>query len=102
MASIKKIDEVIALREMKFHYEDGRVEKASLKIGKPYPYNEENDFVCLYELSTESKSKLSEMVGIDSLQALDLTMKSLSVEVEYWERSQKGKFFYLDEEGAEV
>jgi len=29
-------------------------------------------------------------------------MKTLRVEVEYWERTQKGKFFFLGEEGAEV
>jgi len=29
-------------------------------------------------------------------------MKTLRVEFEYWERSQTGKFYFLDEEGAGI
>lgn len=102
MPEIKNIGEVIAIRKMKFISDDGRKEKAFLKVGKPYEYNEDLDWCCPYELSTESSKKVFGMIGIDPLQALELTMKTLKVEIEFWEKNQKGKFYFLDEEGAGI
>ena len=102
MPEVKEVGEVIAIREMGFHSNDGKIEKAYLKIGRPFEYGESFDWCCPYELSTESRKKVFGMFGIDSLQALDLTIKTLRVEVEHWEKSQNGKFYFLDEEGAEV
>lgn len=102
MSEIKDVGDVIATREMEFHGEDGKVEKAFLKVGRPFEDAEGLSWVCPYELSTANRKKVFGAHGIDPLQALDLTMKTLRVEVEYWERTQKGKFFFLGEEGAEV
>ncbi|MEE9396910.1 MAG: hypothetical protein V3V31_07845 [Methylococcales bacterium] len=100
MLEIKSLGEIIAIREMEFITNDGKKEKAFIKIGKPYEHSKELDWCCPYELSTESHKKLFGMVGIDSIQALELTMKTISVEIEYWEKTKKGKFHFLDEEGA--
>jgi hypothetical protein len=102
MPDIKDVGEVVAVRNMEFISDDGGKEKAILKVGKPFEYNEDLDWCCPYELSTESRKKVFGMIGIDSLQALELTMKTLRVEIEYWEKSQKGKFYFLDEEGAGI
>lgn len=102
MPQINEIGAVIATREMEFRYEDGRTEKFLLKVGAPYEYGDGFDWCCPYEVGTDSDRKLFGMFGIDSLQALELTMKSLKVEIEYWERTRKGKFFFLDEEGAGI
>lgn len=100
MPEIKELGKVIASRQMEFRYEDGRVEAFSLKIGMPFEYGGGYEWCCPYEYGTDSNRKLFGMFGIDSLQALELTMKTLKVEIEYWERTQQGKFFFLDEEGA--
>ncbi len=102
MLNIKSLGEVIAVREMEFISNDGNKEKAFLKIGKPFEHSKELDWCCPYELSTESDRKLFGMIGIDSLQALELTMKTLRVEIEHWEKSKNGRFYFLGEEGAEV
>lgn len=102
MPEIKEIGAVIASREMEFRYEDGSTEKFWLRVGVPYVYGDDFDWCCPYELGTESNRKLFGMFGIDSLQALELTMKTLKVEIEYWERTRKGKFYFLDEEGAGI
>jgi len=102
MPDIKELGTVIASREMEFIFNDGRKEKAYLKVGMPFEYNENLDWCCPYELSTESSKKLFGMIGIDSLQALELTMKTLSVEIEHWERTKNGKFYFLNEEGAAI
>ncbi len=102
MTQIDDIGEVIAAREMAFIYEDGRKEAASLKVGKPSENHELQAWQCPYELRTESHRKIHAMVGGDSLQALELTMKTLAVEIQFWEKSKNGKFWFLDEEGAAI
>ena len=102
MLDIKSLGEVIAVSEMEFITNDGRKEKAYLKIGKPFEYSKELDWCCPYELSTESHKKLFGMIGIDSMQALELTLKTLPVEIEHWEKSKKGKFYFLGKEGAAI
>ncbi len=102
MPKIKTLGNIIAYREMMFISDNGKEEKAYLEVGEPFEYNEDKDWCCPYELSTESRSKVFGMIGIDSIQALELTMKTLSVEIQYWEKSQKGKFYFLKEEGAGI
>lgn len=102
MLKIKDIDVPLALREMEFRFSDGRSESAVLKIGAPYEYGDGYDWCCAYKLEMPSKTRLFGMFGIDSLQALELTMKTIKVEVECWEKELGGKFFFLDEEGSGV
>ena len=102
MPEIKEIGTVIASREIEFIFEDGRKEKAFLKVGCPFEYGDGFDWCCPYELSTESSKKLFGMFGIDALQALQLTMTVLREEIEFWEKSKKGKFYFLDKEGAPI
>ena len=89
MPDIKDLGTVIASREMEFIFDDGGREKAFLKIGMPFEYNENPDWCCPYELSTASSRKLFGMIGIDALQALELTMKTLRVEIEHWEKKRE-------------
>jgi hypothetical protein len=63
---------------------------------------EDESWYCPYELRTDSRVKALGMYGVDAIQALELTMKTLRVEVDYWERRQNGKFHFLDEEGAGI
>lgn len=102
MPEIRQLGAVIASREMEFRYEDGRTERLLMRIGIPYEYGHGFDWCCPYELATESDRKLFGMFRIDSLQALELTMKTLNVEIDYWERTKKGKFFFLGEQGAGI
>lgn len=96
------VGEIVSQRDLEFRYDDGRKEKAIVKVGKPYEYNEDLDWICPYEISTESHKKVFGMVGIDSLQAMDLTLKTLKVEVDHFEKKYKGKFYFYDEIGSEI
>ena len=102
MPAIKELGVVIAEREMVFRFDDGRIEQASLRVGKPFEYGGGYDWCSPYQLSTESHQLLFGMFGIDALQALELTMKTLRGEIEAWERSKNGKFYFLGEEGAAI
>lgn len=102
MPEIKEIGVVIASREMTFEREDGQSERAYLRVGTPFEYGDGYDWCCPYELGTESVKTLNGAFGVDSLQALELTMKTLRVEIDYWEKARKGKFHFLGEEGAGI
>lgn len=96
-----EIGQVIADRIMVFVHDTGEREDASLRVGLPVKIKDET-WCCPYEICTQSRVKTFGMYGVDALQALELTMKTLSVEVDHWERHQKGKFHFLDEEGPAI
>jgi len=79
----------------------GAREVASLRVGLPVMAGD-GTWYCPYELCTDTRSKVFGIHGVDALQALELTLKTLGVEVDHWERSQNGKFHFLDEEGAGI
>lgn len=99
MGSRIEITQVVAERTMVFVRKAGERESASLRVGLPVMIDEDT-WYCPYELRTDSATKVFGMHGIDALQALELTMKTLGVEVAYWEKSKSGRFYFLDEEGA--
>lgn len=86
---------------MHFVKDSGEREAASLRVGLPVKLDEQT-WYCAYELRTVSRHRLFGMHGIDAIQALDLTMKTLGVEIDHWERSQGGKFHFLGEAGAGI
>jgi hypothetical protein len=96
-----EIQQVIAERLMSFVRNTGEREAATLRVGLPYKVGE-GEWICPYELRTDSTRRAFGAHGIDALQALELAMKILGTEVEHWERSQHGKFHFLDEEGAGI
>jgi hypothetical protein len=102
MTEVKDIGTVIASREMTFVFADGSKEVAMLKVGQPVEVGGGLDWCCPFELNIGTMKRLRGIHGIDAVQALDLTMKSLRTDIEYLERTKGGKFHFLDEEGAGV
>ncbi|PLY39640.1 hypothetical protein CSZ94_25325 [Janthinobacterium sp. ROICE36] len=86
MLKINEIDIVVASREFEFRLEDGSTETYSVRVGMPYERDDGFDWCCPYELGTASSRRLRCAFGIDSIQALELAMKIIKVEIEIWER----------------
>jgi len=99
MFKVKELGEVIAIREMLFVGNDGSSEAVTLKIGTPCACDEPEAFICPYEISSKKHSRLFGSVGIDTVQALTLTMKTLKVDLDYWEKKFDGELHFLDEKG---
>jgi hypothetical protein len=96
MLKIKEFDVAVASREMQLRFEDGRTEKFLIRVGVPYECGEGFDWCCPYEIGTESNRNLRGIFGIDSIQALELAMNIIKVEIKHW-----GKF-QVDEEDPET
>jgi hypothetical protein len=99
VAQIIDVGQILASRKLRFVKSDGSSEEVMLNVGAPTQFNEEGDWHCPYQICSARHSKINAMVGIDSLQALTLTMKTLDVELNYWERKHDGRFYFLDEIG---
>lgn len=91
MFKINEIDIVVASREFEIRLEDGRTETYLVRVGMPYERDDGFDWCCPYELGTASSRRLRCAFGIDSIQALELAMKIIKVEIEIWERYQVGE-----------
>lgn len=51
-------------------------------IGKPEPVEGEGDYCCRYKIEGAGKKKTSYAIGLDAVQALQLTMKKIGVDLE--------------------
>lgn len=99
MAQVEELGIKIAERELEFFHEDGGISHVIVRIGLPVPVDGNGDYCCPYEISAENRTKLRGVIGIDSLQALQLTLATLKVEIEGWEKKEDGKFRFLGEPG---
>lgn len=90
MADHRELGEVVASRVMLFRGEDGSIEHASIKVGRPV--EDDGSWRCAYEIRTECRCRIFAMHGVDAIQALELTMKILPLELQAWERTRQGVF----------
>ena len=56
--------------------------RVTVKIGRPVPGPSGVDWVCPYEVHFGDRCKSMAMHGVDSVQALQLTIATLDVELE--------------------
>ena len=94
-----KVEDVIVSREITYISAEGIREKATIEIGRPYKMEDEVYF-CPYRVGSESYEHIFGSVGIDSFQALDLSMKTIDAELVYWVRKKGGSFEFLGEPGT--
>ena len=100
MPKIDDIGEIVAKRELVHISDEGARESVIVQIGRPIQIEGEDEFVCPYRVASGNYETYFWNVGIDSLQALDLSLKS--IETEYLRLLQKkgGSFEFLGEPGA--
>jgi len=99
MPKISKVEEIVATRELVYISSAGRREVAKIEIGKPFP-TEQGDYVCPYRVGSKSYEHIYGPMGIDSYQALELSMKTIEAELIFWIRNRGGSFEFLGEPGT--
>jgi len=97
---ITELGQIVAERQLKLVLSNGVKQDAIIKIGMPFQFDDDGTWICPYELSGQDYNYKFGMVGIDSMQALQLTLKTLPSELERWARNDQGSFEYLGEPGA--
>ncbi|EON90541.1 hypothetical protein MARLIPOL_18268 [Marinobacter lipolyticus SM19] len=99
MPKIEEVRDIIATRELVYISSSGEREKATIEIGKPYQIENEA-YVCPYRVGSLSYEHIYGSVGIDSFQALELSLKTMEAELIYWVRKKGGSFEFLGEPGT--
>jgi hypothetical protein len=67
----------------------------AVKVGRPVP-DPRGDWTCEYEIWFGETPRHMAVHGIDSMQALQLAIATLDVELEYGAKRLKGKLYHLD------
>lgn len=99
MAQVNELGTKVAERELELHRVDGTVEPLIVRIGMPLQVDGDQDYCCPYEISSEIKTKLRGVLGIDSLQSLDLVLAAIRADLATLENKRMGTFKFLGEPG---
>ena len=99
MPKIEEVRDIIATRELVYISSSGEREISKIEIGKPYQIEEEA-YLCPYRVGSSSYEHIFGSVGIDTFQALELSLKTMEAELAYWVRKKGGSFEFLGEPGA--
>ena len=86
----------IAERRLELRLDASAVD-VTVKIGRPEAAPSEGDWPCPYEIRFGDHCKSTAMHGVDSLQALQLTIATLDTELEYAARRRGGRLYHCDE-----
>jgi hypothetical protein len=87
--------DVIADRELELRTESGTV-LVIVSLGRPHKVGPD-EWACEYGVRFGDAEKIRGIHGGDSLQALQLSMASVDLELELGARCRGGKLFHLDE-----
>lgn len=94
---ISEITEVIASRVLKA----GDVDVLVL-IGKPAMFEDGNDYYCPFSIEGFGKTQISYAGGSDAVQALQLAMKKIGVELEYLGKKNQISISWLNDMPGET
>ena len=94
---IKKIEYPIASR--KLTTDKGTV---LVTIGKPSLFEDQEDYYCAYSIELNSDRKTSYAVGVDSVQALQLALKKIAVDLEFISRKNSLQISWFEDMPGET
>jgi hypothetical protein len=87
---------VIAERQLVLRKDDGDID-VTVKIGRPELDASGENWKCPYEIWFGDSCKAMAMHGLDSIQALQLTIATLDVELEVGAKKYAGTLYHYDE-----
>ena len=89
------LDAIVAERRLELIDADGAVTPCAVSVGAPIP-DDNGDWVCPYKVEAGSDVAQFRMHGIDSMQALILTLKTLDGEISRAAEKCGARVSYLD------
>ncbi len=89
------LGEIVAERQLELIDVDGLVTPCKVSVGAPIP-DDNGDWACPYKVEAGSETSQFRMHGIDSMQALLLTLKTLDGEISRTADKFGARVSYLD------
>ena len=90
-----ELGEIVAERRLELVDADGAVTPCVVSVSAPKP-DDNGDWVCTYKVQAGSDVAQFRMHGIDSMQALILTLKTLDGEISRAAKKCDARVSYLD------
>jgi len=91
------LGEVIAERDVIFARTDGTTEVVTVRIGKPVVGKSTDEWRCPYQIEGLGRVKTVAMSGVDSVQALLLTLQVILPELDHISQREGGTFSWLED-----
>jgi hypothetical protein len=95
---LESVGEVIASRKLTLTQEEGPPSEVLVLLGKPQQSPGFDDYYCPYQITGAGLNRLWYMCGIDTMQALQLSLRSLSAEIEVLNKKVDGRLRWNDDE----
>jgi len=78
---LRTIGEVIARREYCVPGDDDS--RLKVEVGKPRKFSDRRDYYCAFKISTGASQEIRYAAGVDSVQALELGLHMIGIELKY-------------------
>ena len=91
---LKEIKQAIAVRTLR-----AGAQSIVVTIGKPQPFEGGGDFYCPYSIEFQGKTRIGYAGGVDAVQALQLAMKKIGVDLAHLKTPPDSPITWLDEVG---
>jgi hypothetical protein len=95
---LENIGEVIASRKLTLAQEGEPSSEVLVLLGKPQQTPGYDDFYCPYQITGAGLNRVWYSCGIDTMQALQLAMEILQVEVDLLDKKLGGRLRWNDDE----
>jgi hypothetical protein len=79
--------EIIAERVLTLVHDDGDTTQVVVRLGKPQASPDGDEFHCVCQIAGIGEEKIHKIYGIDAFQALQLTLRYISVKLDQYRRS---------------
>jgi hypothetical protein len=89
---IREIGEPIADRKLVMG-----TDEVVVTIGKPQPFDDDEDYYCPYSIEYGGRKKVSYAGGMDAVQALQLAMKKVGTDLAYLAKTQGVSIAWLSD-----
>jgi hypothetical protein len=90
------LGEVIAERGVTFTRADGSTEQVTIRIGKPTTGEFPDEWTCPYQIQGFGRTKTFRAAGVDSIQALLLTLQTILPELDHLAKRESASYCWLE------
>jgi hypothetical protein len=95
---LEGVGEVIASRRLTLAQQEGPPSEVLVLLGKPQQSPGFDDFYCPYQITGAGLNRVWYSCGVDTMQALQLALGTLEVEVEVLNKNLGGRLRWNDDE----
>lgn len=78
------------------------VKTIEIKIGKPQKLEDHSDYYCPYQIIGMGNDRIKYAIGIDGIQALQLTLSRIGTDLYTSEEGKKGNLRWIGDENGDL